>query len=371
MAQIELRNVSKTYANGVRAVCDLSLHVQDQELFVLLGPSGCGKTTTLRLIAGLESVSQGSIWLGGQEVTRWPPHRRRLAMLFQSPAVYPHLRARENLAFGQASLYNVFSWWSKKPCLRQQVEATARLLGIEGLLDRKPAELSGGERQRVALGRALLRHPAVFLLDEPLAHVDLMLRSQVRYELKALQRQRRATVIWVTHDHAEALALADRVAVLQAGLLLQVGTPAEVYERPADRNVARLVGQPTINLVPGHVITKEGEERLSTRFGDVPLPTGWHSWAQRCSGRSVILGVRPQDVKLQTEPSWLSLRVGFVEYGEGRAKVIVHNGQDALTILADMGQNLHSEELVPVAWDWGKVHVFDQTTGLRIETPRP
>jgi multiple sugar transport system ATP-binding protein len=243
MAEILLERVSKRYPNGAQAVRELSLGVADGELVALLGPSGSGKTTTLRLIAGLEAPDQGEISIGGQRVARHPPHRRQIAMTFQSPALYPHLNVWENLVFHYRLQYNSIARWFRRLSvdLRRHAEEVSGLLRLDALLGRRPAELSGGERQRVALGRVLIRRPAVFLLDEPLAHVDGPLRQAIRETVRQLQRQRQATMLWVTHDVAEALAVADRVAVLAEGCLQQLDTPEALRRQPVNKIVELLV----------------------------------------------------------------------------------------------------------------------------------
>jgi ABC-type sugar transport system ATPase subunit len=251
MSELVLERVSKSYRGGRAAVRDLSLTVPTSELLVLLGASGSGKTTTLRLIAGLEAPGHGTIRIGGRDVTRLPPHARQVVLSFQSPALYPQLTVAENLVFHERLKYNFLRRGRLHLSgeLRERQDEVCALLGIDALLERRPAELSGGERQRVALGRALIRQPAVFLLDEPLAHVDQPERRRIRQAVRELQRRRGATMLWVTHDPAEAFAIGDRLAVLHQGELLQVDQPEELIRKPVDGVVAELlaecqVGQP-------------------------------------------------------------------------------------------------------------------------------
>jgi multiple sugar transport system ATP-binding protein len=279
MAEVTLEQLAKTYPGGVEAVRDVSLRVADGELLVVVGPSGSGKTTLLRLIAGLETPLHGIVRVGGQVVNNLPPHRRNVAMVFQRPALYPHLSVRENLGFGLA-LRQGGRWrrWLPGRCPvpmgdgEQQVANIARLLGLENLLERRPATLSAGQQQRVALGRALVRRPDVFLLDEPFSNLDAPLRQEMRRELHLLHRRLRATMIYVTHDQDEAVALADRIAVLDQGRIRQVDRPDVLWERPADRVVAAFLGWPAMNLPEGRLIRVEG--RLVFRPLDVGSAEG-------------------------------------------------------------------------------------------------
>src|SRR5919112_786661 len=236
---VVLNDVTKTYGAGTPAVRGISLEIQDGEFFTLLGPSGCGKTTTLRMIAGLEAVTSGIIALRGRDVTDVPARDRAVAMVFQSYALYPHMTVRDNLGL------NLQVRKLPKKEIAERIDTVARMLQLEGLLDRKPGQLSGGQRQRVALGRAVIRRPNIFLMDEPLSNLDLKLREETRTELKKLHESLRITTIYVTHDQSEALVLSDRIGIMKDGELLQVGDPHEVYTRPADVFVARFIGSPT------------------------------------------------------------------------------------------------------------------------------
>src|SRR5918997_5003 len=247
MAQVSLRRVVKEYEGGVQAVKGIDLEIADHEFVVLVGPSGCGKSTTLRMIAGLEEISAGEIAIGGAVVNDIPPRDRDIAMVFQNYALYPHMSVYDNMAFGL--MLRKFD----KAEIRRRVENAARILDIGELLDRKPKALSGGQRQRVAMGRAIVRDPKVFLFDEPLSNLDAKLRVQMRTEIKKLRERVRTTTIYVTHDQVEAMTLADRIVVLNAGRIEQVGTPEDVYEAPATTFVASFIGAPPMNLLPGWV----------------------------------------------------------------------------------------------------------------------
>jgi multiple sugar transport system ATP-binding protein len=294
MAEVVLAGVSKTFEGGVEAVAGVDLRVRDGELMVLLGPSGSGKSTLLRLIAGLEEITAGEISIGGRLVNRLHPRDRDVAMVFQDYALYPHMSVAANIGFS-LRLRRV-----PREEVRRRVEHVAAMLGIEALLDRKPQALSGGQQQRVALGRAIVREPAVFLFDEPLSNLDARLRLETRSEMKALQRRLKATMIHVTHDQEEALTLGDRVAVLCQGRLQQVGTPLEVYRAPSNRFVAAFIGSPPMSFLEGTLL-EGGAGGLvfaeagagSDRADALTLPRSWESPMRRFVGRAVVLGLRP------------------------------------------------------------------------------
>src|ERR1700723_4741390 len=247
MAKVELEKVSKIYPGGVKAVNAIDLNIRDQEFVVLVGPSGCGKSTTLRMIAGLEEISDGEIWIGGNVVNDVPPRDRDIAMVFQNYALYPHMSVFDNMAFGLK-----LRKFPKEEIKRRADEA-AGILDIGMLLERKPRALSGGQRQRVAMGRAIVRNPKVFLFDEPLSNLDAKLRVQMRTEIKKVHQTVRTTTVYVTHDQIEAMTLADRVVVMNHGVIEQVGTPQELYHHPATRFVAGFIGSPAMNFLPCHV----------------------------------------------------------------------------------------------------------------------
>ncbi|MHC4947011.1 MAG: ABC transporter ATP-binding protein [Planctomycetota bacterium] len=288
MAQVALRNVSKTYPGGVRAVRDLSLEVAAGELLVLLGPSGGGKTTILRIIAGLEKPTTGTVEIDGRLADPLPPHARDVAMVFQEAAVYPHLTVRGNLAFG------LHRFGFKKAVVDWRVRETAELLDLAEMLDRRPGELSGGQRQRLALGRALVREPKCFLLDEPLSHLDAPVRTRLRGELRAFQQRLKATMIHVTHDQEEAIALADRLAVIGGGRLRQIGPPREVLARPATSFVAAYVGAPSINLVTG-TFSRNGADSWFDDGAGVRVPLV--ADGDEVDRFEAVLGIRPEALR--------------------------------------------------------------------------
>ncbi len=285
MAEIELAHVSKSYPDGAIAVKDLNLTVADGEFLILVGPSGCGKTTTLNMIAGLDDISSGELRIGGERMNEKAPKDRDIAMVFQSYALYPHMTVRQNIAF-PLTLAKM-----TKAEIAQKVEETAQTLDLTELLDRKPSQLSGGQRQRVAMGRAIVRHPKAFLMDEPLSNLDAKLRVQMRGEIARLQKRLGTTTVYVTHDQTEAMTLGDRVVIMRGGVAQQIGTPDELYERPVNLFVAGFIGSPAMNFFPA-TLTPGG---LEMAFGEVPLaPEVARVIAQHPTPRAVIVGVRPE-----------------------------------------------------------------------------
>ncbi len=298
---ILLEGIQKVYPSGFAAVNNLNLRIEDGEFFTLLGPSGCGKTTTLRMIAGLETVSRGRVSIGGHDFTNTHPRDRDVAMVFQSYALYPHMKVRQNLSL------NLEVKKTPKAEIEQRVLEVARMLGVETLLDNKPGQLSGGQRQRVALGRALIRRPNVFLMDEPLSNLDLKLRERTRTELKKLHERLGVTTVYVTHDQAEALVLSSRIGIMNAGNLLQVGAPQEIYDRPVDVFVAKFVGSPSINLLAVTATAQGSKLRLAFQEtgADVSgalLDAEPAVLALLSSAERLMLGVRPEAVSFSQEP---------------------------------------------------------------------
>jgi multiple sugar transport system ATP-binding protein len=293
MAQVALRNVVKMF-DKTPAVQGIDLDIADREFIVLVGPSGCGKTTTLRMIAGLEEATSGEIYIGDQLVNDVPPKDRDIAMVFQNYALYPHMTVFENMSFGLR--LKKFP----KSEIRERVEAAARILDITNLLDRRPKQLSGGQRQRVAMGRAIVRNPKVFLFDEPLSNLDAKLRVQMRTEIKKVHQQVTTTTIYVTHDQIEAMTLADRVVVMNAGRIDQIGTPYDVYHNPKTRFVAGFIGSPTMNLLPCRLV--QNGSGLSVRLSDwlsFPVPPGREARYRTFLDEELLFGLRPEHI---TEP---------------------------------------------------------------------
>lgn len=362
MASIGLNHVSKSYPNGHVATRDLTLEVADGELLVLVGPSGSGKSTVLRLIAGLETPSTGQILIDGLDVTRVPPQNRDLAMVFQSYALYPHKSVRENLAFG-LRVRRIDS-----ASVEARVRATAVALDIEALLDRKPAQLSGGQRQRVALGRAIVREPKAFLLDEPLSNLDPLLRVATRAELALLHRRLGATMVYVTHDQEEAMTLGTRVAVMRDGVVEQLGPAHEVFRRPANSFVARFIGSPTMNLWRCRYEHADDGPRVTSPIGAIELEQGPVSAPH---GAELLVGVRPHDIDLVSS-----------DEGDGAGHVDIAELLGPVTVIHLRVEGLPTElvrVVVPAETRIGvndrsgfrlrrdRLHLFDANTGRRLD----
>jgi multiple sugar transport system ATP-binding protein len=335
MAAVRFEQVSKTYPNGHLAVKELDLEIRDGEFMVLVGPSGCGKSTALRMIAGLEMPTAGRIVIGERDVTGLMPQERDVAMVFQSYALYPHMTVRENLAFGLRMRH------AASDLIARRVNEAAEALGLEAVLDRKPAQLSGGQRQRVALGRAIVREPQVFLFDEPLSNLDAKLRVETRAELARLHRRLGATVVYVTHDQEEAMTLGGRVAVLRDGVLQQVAPPMELYREPANRFVAGFVGSPEMNFLPGGVF-----------------------------GGEAILGIRPHDIAIVPPGAGdLDARVNVVEPRGSDLLVRLRAGADGegpeVRVIAPPEPPIDADGVVGLRLDRGRLHRFDPVTGER------
>ena len=296
MATVVLDKIYKTFGNNFHAIKDLSLTVHDGEFLILVGPSGCGKSTALRMIAGLEEISSGALSIGGQDVVDLSPKDRDIAMVFQSYALYPHMTVFDNIAFSMKLARK------SKAERTKRVHEVAKILQLESLLGSKPAQLSGGQRQRVAMGRAMVREPAAFLMDEPLSNLDAKLRVQMRAEIVSLQRQLGVTTIYVTHDQTEALTMGDRVAVLKGGVLQQVDTPKALYHRPVNAFVAGFIGSPSMNLFEGQL---QGD-RIQMATFSIPLPASAFERASSLSsfeGKTVVFGIRPEDLHDKGLPS--------------------------------------------------------------------
>jgi len=367
MADVSLENVTKVFPGGTVAVEDFSLDIEDREFIVLVGPSGCGKSTTLRMVAGLEEATEGTIRIGGRVVNDVPPKDRDIAMVFQNYALYPHMTVYKNMAFGL----------KLRRFPRQEIEervlAAARILGIEPLLERKPKALSGGQRQRVAVGRAIVRQPKAFLFDEPLSNLDAKLRVEMRAELKRLHHRLQTTVIYVTHDQAEAMTLGDRVVVMNDGRIQQVAPPLVVYDYPVNRFVAGFLGTPAMNFMAGRL---EGAgEALAFVIGEtrVRLPGELAGRVAGYAGKSVTLGVRPEDIGHESagefagQENSLPAVVRVVE-PLGDEQVVHLAGPTDTVIVSKMDSHVAVavDQRVSVYLAMDRIHLFDDETGCNI-----
>ena len=367
MASVQLDKVRKVYPNGVVGVADASFEVADGELLVLVGPSGCGKSTLLRMIAGLETITSGTLRIGERVVNDVAPKDRDIAMVFQSYALYPHMTVAENLAFGLKLRGH------DKAAIAQRVAEAAKTLELDLLLDRRPAVLSGGQRQRVALGRALVRKPQVFLLDEPLSNLDAKLRMAMRVEIARLHRQLDTTMVYVTHDQIEAMTLGQRIVVLKDGEIQQIDTPMALYEKPANVFVASFLGSPKMNLLSGALVEQGGRLRLRVADGvELALAPGdeaLRAALRPCIGRELTVGLRPEDMHLGAADATASLpaRVEAVEPVGNEAFVnLDFNGHD-LTARVPPRDLPAPGDLVRVGFNAERMHWFDGDSGERIE----
>ncbi len=355
MAGVTLDHVRKVYGGSVEAVRGVSLDVDDGSFCVLVGPSGCGKSTLLRMVAGLETITAGTIRIGERVVNEIEPSERDIAMVFQNYALYPHMDVYDNMAYGLRNRR------TPKPEIETRVREAARILGIEPLLARKPRELSGGQRQRVAMGRAIVRKPHVFLFDEPLSNLDAKLRVQMRVEIKRLQRALGVTAIYVTHDQIEAMTLSDKLVVMNDGVIEQIGTPADVYRHPATRFVATFIGSPPMNILQGLV---EGPGLVSVGGSLLPV-TDMRGGLK--PDTPVQVGIRPEDVRVAPgEATAFQIEIGFVE--ELGATQLFHGkvGGDDFVIQAPTGEIPAATRQLALAVDPGNVHLFDPGTGRRL-----
>lgn len=359
MANITFKNVVKTYDNGVTVIPDLNLEIHDKEFVVLVGPSGCGKSTTLRMIAGLEEVSQGELYIGDKVVNNVPPKSRDIAMVFQSYALYPHMTVYKNMAFALELRKE------PKEEIDKKVREAARILELEPYLDRKPKALSGGQRQRVALGRAMVRNPAVFLLDEPLSNLDAKLRTEMRSQIAALHKRLQTTFVYVTHDQTEAMTMGDRICVMKDGIIQQFDTPQNLYNYPCNVFVAGFIGSPQMNFVTVRV-EKSGSE-YALIFGNTRMPVS-NPELQSYIGKEVILGIRPEHIladedSLKNSPEAVfTAQISLTEMMGSEIYLYMEgNGQKMLARIPSHF-DFKTGETVRLAIDMTKIHVFDKET---------
>ena len=360
MAEVSLRNVVKRFGE-LQVVHGIDLEIADNEFLVLVGPSGCGKSTLLRMVAGLEDVSSGEIAIGGRVVNELAPKNRDIAMVFQDYALYPHLNVYRNMSFGLEMRR------MPKAEIRERVERAAGILDLTTLLDRRPGQLSGGQRQRVAMGRAIVRDPKVFLFDEPLSNLDAKLRSEMRTEIKKLHQEVRTTVIYVTHDQVEAMTMADRIVVMRAGHVEQIGAPDEVYNQPANLFVGGFIGAPRMSLVPGRV-SDDGRELRIDGTAPIPLPQSIATASAQVRGKPVILGLRPEAFSRTDngDPAAIHTRIHFVE-PLGSDTLVFFNlaGAEVIARLPP-SPDLHEGYPISLKIDPERLHLFDTETEKRI-----
>jgi multiple sugar transport system ATP-binding protein len=360
VADIVFQHVRKCYGDH-EAIRDLSLEIRNREFFVILGESGAGKTTTLKMIAGVEPVTSGSILLDGLPIEKLAPEERDCAMVFETYALYPHLSVYENMVFPLRAPGRRIP----EDQIEQAVLRVARTLGIDPFLDRKPAALSGGQRQRVALGRALVRKPAIFLMDEPLSHLDAQLRNEMRTEIKAMRESFGTTIVYVTHDYSEALALGDRIAILHQGRIEQVGTPSQVFHRPLNRFVAESIGDPPMNFLVGTIAPDQKLPVFAAGNYRIPLPESPRLRA--CDGKEVCLGLRPQHIRLerdrQATPFSLPARLLMRELQGDHTVASVAVGDRLFMALCKPDQAYSVDEQLYLAWEPEHMYLFLEASG--------
>ena len=368
MASLSLKNINKVYPNGFHAVKDFNLEIEDKEFIIFVGPSGCGKSTTLRMIAGLEEISSGELWIGDKLVNDVEPKDRDIAMVFQNYALYPHMSVYDNMAFG-LKLRKV-----AKDQIDRLVHEAAKILDIEHLLDRKPKALSGGQRQRVAMGRAIVRDPKVFLMDEPLSNLDAKLRVQMRIEISKLHQRLETTIIYVTHDQTEALTLGTRIVVMKDGVVQQVDSPLDLYMRPNNLFVAGFIGSPQMNFIDAKVVVSGSEVRLMFGSNSIKLP---ENKAKKLidngyEDKTVTFGIRPEDIKdeemfISNSPD-TTLEATVKVYEMLGAEVFLYfdvNGTQ-VTARVDPRTTAKTGDPIKFAFDMEKSHFFDKETELTI-----
>lgn len=366
MASLILKNINKYYEDGFQAVKNLNLKIEDKEFLVLVGPSGCGKSSTLRMIAGLEDITNGELYIDSKIVNDIPPKDRDIAMVFQNYALYPHMSVEENMAFG-LKLRKV-----DKKEIKQKVKETAQILGIENLLKRKPKQLSGGQRQRVALGRAIVRNPKVFLMDEPLSNLDAKLRVSMRKEITKLHRRLDTTIIYVTHDQTEAMTMGTKLVVMNQGVVHQVGTPMEIYSEPENTFVAGFIGSPQINLIEADIIE---EDKVYLSFDNFKLKLSdkisCFLKESKYINKKIILGIRPEDIYIKTNNnSNLSeayeIEIDNVEDLGSLSYLYLKSNNNHYTAKISPSSMIETGEKISIYFDMEKIHLFDSESKERM-----
>jgi multiple sugar transport system ATP-binding protein len=365
MASVTFDHVWKRYGDVV-ANNDLNLEIQDGEFMCLVGPSGCGKTTALRMIAGLEEVTEGTLKIGDRVVNDLAPKDRDVAMVFQSYALYPHMSVRDNLAFG-LKLRKI-----PKPEIEKRVQEAARMIELGNLLDRKPKQLSGGQRQRVALGRAIVREPAVFLMDEPLSNLDAKLRVQTRAEIARLHQRLETTTVYVTHDQVEAMTMGDRIAVMNAGVLNQVGAPQQLYEHPVNRFVAGFIGSPSMNFVPVTLESRNGGQPI-LRNGDIEIPVPDRHRNTITQKKSFTAGFRPEHIEMGAagdQAAKIRAVCDVVEFLGNEELLHLRVGDNDLVAVIDAKHRVKPGDVLEMHIPLERVHLFDDEQGNALDAPQ-
>ncbi len=363
MATVSLQKIGKVYEGGVRAVENCNIEIEDQEFVVLVGPSGCGKSTTLRMIAGLEDISEGELFIDGKKVNDIPPKDRDIAMVFQNYALYPHMTVYDNMAFGLK--IRKFD----KEEIKKRVDQAAKILDIEELLDRKPKALSGGQRQRVAVGRAIVRQPKVFLFDEPLSNLDAKLRVQMRAEISSLHNRLSATMVYVTHDQVEAMTMADKIVVLKDGLIQQIGSPLELYNDPANRFVAGFIGSPPMNFLVAEVTEEGGKVYIDEGDFKLAIPKEQAEIIKDYVGKQIVFGIRPEDLDyLEEEKPGLTIKANAGVIEPLGAEIHVYVNTEKHQMIARVNPNVQLEvgKEVYLFPHFEKAVFFDMETELAI-----
>ena len=364
MASLSLKNIQKVYPNGFVAVKDFNLEIQDKEFIIFVGPSGCGKSTTLRMIAGLEEITQGELWIGDKLMNDVEPKDRDIAMVFQNYALYPHMSVYDNMAFGLKLRK------TPKAEIDKLVHEAAKILDIEHLLDRKPKALSGGQRQRVAMGRAIVRNPKVFLMDEPLSNLDAKLRVQMRIEISKLHQRLETTIIYVTHDQTEAMTLGTRIVVMKDGLIQQVDTPQNLYDQPQNLFVAGFMGSPQMNFIDSVVGNEGGKVTLTFGSNTITVPELKAKKLVDAGyvGKTVVLGIRPEDIKdeemfISNSPdSTIDVTVRVYELLGAEVFLYLDVDQYEITARVNPRTTARPGDAIKVAFDLSKIHIFDKET---------
>lgn len=366
MADIVLKNVYKSFGD-IKIVKDFNLEIPDKEFCILVGPSGCGKTTTLRMVAGLEEITSGDIFIDGVRVNDTPPKDRDIAMVFQNYALYPHMTVYENMAFALK-----LKGYDKKE-IEKRVKEAAEILGIGHLFDRKPKQLSGGQRQRVAVGRAIVRKPKVFLFDEPLSNLDAKLRVQMRAELKKLHERLQSTMIYVTHDQTEAMTMGDRICVMKDGIIQQVAGPLELYDKPANKFVAGFIGNPPMNFFDVDVTISGEDVVLREGSFDIKVPDFMKEKLKQYNNQKIVMGVRPEDIydKLfanltHKDVCSFSATVEIVEPLGSEIYLHFTTGKNIMVAKVDANNKAKSNQVIEVIFDLKKVHLFEIESGATI-----